>query len=367
MNGIWTYSHLLPALDAEYRLSLGEGHTPLVKSRAIGEVLGLENLYFKLELTNPSGSYKDRFAASAISHVLHDKGVACLATSSGNTGAALAAYSAAAGIPCLLAIVEGAPEGKLQQMRVHGAHAFVIKGFGKDTSVTTAVMDQLTEQASKFGTSVQISAYHYCPNGMAGVQTIAYELAEAIPDGEMQVFVPAGGGGLTLAILRGFEVWQSQAGGFALPRVYCVQPEGNDTIATPIATGASHATAIPKSQTRISGLQVPNVLDGDEVVVGCRASGGNGVTVQDEAVLNWQRLLAVKEGIYCEPAGAVALAGVAHATSAGMLDVTDPVVCVVTGHGFKDTGSSAAMAAGHPLGWLENVSEMDSYIGQLIR
>lgn len=366
MNGIWTYSHLLPQLETEYRLSLGEGHTPLVKSRSIGKALGLENLYFKLELTNPSGSYKDRFAASAVSHVLRDQGAACLATSSGNTGAALAAYSAAAGIPCLLAIVDGAPEGKLQQMRIYGAHPFLVRGFGQDTGITTAVMEELAARAGKLGTSVQISAYHYCANGMVGVQTIAYELAEALPGQQMQVFVPAGGGGLTLAILRGFEAWQSEVSGFAFPRVFCVQPTGNDTIATSIGAGLSRAVSIPKSQTKISGLQVPNVLDGHEVVVGCRASGGGGVTVADDAVFNWQRQLAVKEGIYCEPAGAVALAGAANAVSVGALDVSEPVVCVVTGHGFKDTGSSAAMASGQPLGRLERVSQIGNYIEQLI-
>ncbi len=337
-----------------------------MKSNSIGRALGLERLYFKLELTNPSGSYKDRFAASAVSHVLRDRGAACLATSSGNTGAALAAYSAAAGIPCLLAIVEGSPEGKLQQMRIYGARPFVVSGFGRDTGITTAVMEELALQAQKLGTSVQISAYHYCASGMAGVQTIAYELAEALPSQRMQVFVPAGGGGLTLAILRGFETWQSEVRGFAFPQVYCVQPKGNDTIATAIDAGLLRAVSIPKSQTKISGLQVPNVLDGDEVVVGCRASGGGGVTVADESVFDWQRLLAVKEGIYCEPAGAVALAGVANAASAGTLDVSAPVVCVVTGHGFKDTGSSAVIASGQSLGRLERVSQIGNYIEQLI-
>src|SRR5690606_34975203 len=100
---------------------LGEGNTPLVKSRQLGPALGLPNLYFKLEMLNPSGSYKDRFAASAVSELLDKDLKFCLATSSGNTGAALAAYCAAADIKCFLAIVDGAPSGKLQQMQVYGA------------------------------------------------------------------------------------------------------------------------------------------------------------------------------------------------------------------------------------------------------
>lgn len=367
MKGIWTYHHLLPTVSHVFQMSLGEGHTPLVKSRSIGKALGLDHLYFKLELTNPSGSYKDRFAASAISHILQEHGTLCLATSSGNTGAALAAYSAAARIPCLLAIVDGAPEGKLQQMRIYGAHTFVIKGFGQDGTVTAATMEQLSAHATRFGTIVQTSAYHYCPNGMAGVQTISYELAEALPDQKMQVFVPAGGGGLTLAILKGFDIWKTHDKNFALPQVYCVQPKGNDTIASAIAKGKDGAMPIAKSLTRISGLQVPTVLDGDEVVSSCRASNGGGVTVEDESVYALQHLLATQEGIYCEPAGAVALAGLAKVLVAGEIDINNPVVCVVTGHGFKDTKSSNLMASAIPIGRIERVSDISGYIEQIIR
>ena len=91
MKGIWKYSHLLPQVDESCKLTLGEGGTPLVKSRSLGPALGLENLYFKLEMLNPTGSYKDRFAAIAVSDLLQKKMRFCLATSSGNPGAALAA------------------------------------------------------------------------------------------------------------------------------------------------------------------------------------------------------------------------------------------------------------------------------------
>src|SRR5690606_22937308 len=94
LKSIWKYAHLLPEVSSSYHLSIGEGDTPLVRSRNIGPSLGIKNLYFKLENLNPSGSYKDRFAAMALSQI-QERGVGfCLATSSGNTGAALAAYSA---------------------------------------------------------------------------------------------------------------------------------------------------------------------------------------------------------------------------------------------------------------------------------
>ena len=117
---------------------------------------------------------------------------------------------------------------------------------------------------------VQISAYCYSPVGMAGVQTIAYELADALPDQHLQVFVPAGGGGLTLAVAKGFDRVKARAA------INCVQPAGNDTIASPLRAGRYEAVQIMSSATTISGLQVPNVLDGDAVIDACRISGGNG-------------------------------------------------------------------------------------------
>ncbi|CAL1517237.1 pyridoxal-phosphate dependent enzyme [Chitinophaga sp. MM2321] len=344
MKGIWTYSHLLPGVQEDCKLTLGEGHTPLVKSKRIGPSIGLDNLYFKLEILNPSGSYKDRFAAAAVSHLKQQDVSFCLATSSGNTGAALAAYSAAAGIPCFLAIVDGAPSGKLQQMQVYGATTMMIKDFGKDLHVTGAVFSGLNDLADKYGSPVQISAYCYSPLGMAGVQTIAYEIAEELGAVNAHVFSPAGGGGLTLAVAKGFQLWKEQHAPYMLPKVHCVQPVGNNTIAGPLHAGAAMAQEVDKSSTTISGLQVPGVMDGNEVIAACRATGGTGYAVTDELIYACQSSLSAMEGIYCEPAGAVALAGLQLALERGEINREDHVVCLVTGHGFKDPVAAQKMA-----------------------
>ena len=366
MNGIWTYYALLPEVAEHARLSLGEGHTPLVKSRSIGPSLGLENLYFKLENLNPSGSYKDRFAALAVSRMLEQGSRICLATSSGNTGAALSAYCAAADIPCVMAIVDGAPLGKLQQMQLYGAATLMVKDFGKRPETTEQVMGLLETLSAELGTQVQISAFHYCPEGMQGVQTIAYEIAEVL-DEPAEVFVPAGGGGLTLAVVRGFSSWEASRHTRGNTHVHCVQPVGNDTIASALAAGKSVANAVPVSQTSISGLQVPNVLDGDAVIAACRNSGGSGFAVNDDRVFACQDELAKKEGIYCEPAGAVALAGVREAVANGRIDGSRPVVCIVTGHGFKDPESTGQMAAKSTDAYLNSSDALKNYILQLIK
>ena len=344
MKGIWKYSHLLPQIEESCKITIGEGGTPLVKSRRLGPASGLKNLYFKLEMVNPSGSYKDRFAASAVSDLLQKRMKFCLATSSGNTGAALAAYCAAADIKCFMTVVDGAPIGNMKQMQVYGCETLMVKGFGKDVEITKAIMANLKMTAEAHETSVQISAYGYSPIGMAGVQTIAYEIAENLLNETDHVFCPAGGGGLTLAVAKGFNIWKDFSPAFRIPKVHCVQPIGNNTIAGPLREGFSNAAEIPKSSTSISGLQVPNVIDGNEVISMCSATQGTGYVVADEEIYQCQEELANQEGIFCEPAGAVALAGLRRALANNEVNTDDHVVCLITGHGFKDPISADNIA-----------------------
>ncbi|MEO6136539.1 MAG: pyridoxal-phosphate dependent enzyme [Ginsengibacter sp.] len=367
MKGIWKYSDLLPQIDEGSKLTLGEGNTPLVKSRQLGALLGLENLYFKLEIVNPSGSYKDRFAVFAISDLAQRNINFCIATSSGNTGAALSAYCAAVGIKCYICVVDGAPIGKVQQMQVYGAETLMIKDFGIDPNVSIEIINGLEVFAQEFGSPVQISAYKFCPLAMAGVQTIAYEIAEEIPSFSGHVFSPAGGGGLTLAMTKGFHKWKEVNPHFKIPKVHCVQPEGNDTISGPLRNGLVNAEAIVKSLTQISGLQIPNLIDANEALEACRHTGGTGYTVTDEVVYECQENLAKKEGIYCEPAGAVALAGVLKALRNGEINKKDDVVCLVTGHGFKDPMSATRITKKSDDRYFNSANETFQYIKSQIK
>lgn len=357
MNSLLKYRDLFDDIADVSLISMGEGTTPLVKSRRLGVELGLNNLYFKLESLNPTGSYKDRFAAMAVSGQLASDARFCLATSSGNTGASLAAYSALAGIPCHIVVVDGAPAGKLKQMQAYGAHLWMLKDFGIDERVTQNAFEGLKGMAIDFNTKVQISAYAYSPFGMQGVQSIAYEIAEELPDVQ-HVFVPAGGGGLTLAVARGFERWTDHNNDFQLPRVHCVQPEGNDTIASTLRHGADQCHSIPKSTTSISGLQVPSIIDGDQVIKTCRRSGGNGFVVTDRDVFELQKQLALHEGIFCEPAASVALAAARVAMQNAEIHKDDVVVCLVTGHGFKDLKATEIMIEGNPLKHIAQLQEL---------
>jgi threonine synthase len=331
---MWQFNELMNPIAEEFRISLGEGNTPLVKSKAIGPAMGLKNLYFKLENLNPSGSYKDRFAAAFIAHMKSRGQYLCIATSSGNTGAALSAYCAAAGMHCVLIIVDGAPVPKIRQMQLYGAHTIMVEGFGKNTEVTNAVFGQLNALTQSLGIPLPVSAFLYCPEGMQGVQTIMYELMQQMDVDH--VFSPAGGGGLTLALARGANIFAEKNELQKKPSVHCVQPEGNDTIASSLRSGSQYAADIPGATTKISGLQVPNILDGNEVIRECRALGGNGYTVTDKIVFELQKKLAQQEGIFSEPAGAVALAGLVTAVELNEVNPEDNIVCLITGSGFKD-------------------------------
>lgn len=348
---IWRWADHFETIPEPARLTLGEGNTPLLRSRRIGPEAGIPNLFFKLETTNPSGSYKDRFAATAISDMVANEKKRCVATSSGNTGAALAAYCAAAGIRCQIAIVETAPQDKLRQMLAYGAEIYRVKGFGLDPKITMQTFESLREIADAPDAALQISAFKYCPTGMSGVRSISLELNEQLEQID-HVFCPAGGGGLTLAVAQGFEALREPGFAAFTPAVECAQPEGNDTIAGPLRDGRDEGVDVDCS-SKISGLQVPNVIDGNEVIDACRANGGTGHTVSDESVWKLQARLAEEEGIFSEPAGAVALAAALQAVSQARIQTDTNIVCLVTGSGFKDAASIERMVGESPCPLIE--------------
>ena len=333
---IFNYQEAFDFVPPEHRVTMGEGNTSLIRSHRIGPAAGLQNLWLKLESCNPSGSYKDRFAASAVSHMVAAGQRHCVATSSGNTGSALAAYCAAAGIKCDIAICEAAPTGKLKQMMAYGANIFRVRGFGLDPDVTTGDFEKLNDMAAAPDASLQISAFAFSPLGMGAVRSISYELAEQAETPIDRVFVPAGGGGLTLAVAQGFQQLAAAGKVTRSPRIECVQPTGNNTMAGPLRDGLEIGQQV-ECTSDISGLQVPTRVDGDRVIEACRTSGGTGHLLEDAEIRNVYHRLLTEEGVYCEPAGAVALAAAVRA--APDIGENENVVCLVTGSGFKDPES----------------------------
>ncbi|MFN7804205.1 MAG: pyridoxal-phosphate dependent enzyme [Planctomycetaceae bacterium] len=345
---VWTWSEAIEPVPPQHRLTLGEGNTPLVASRSIGPKAGLSGLYFKLENLSATGSYKDRFAAVAVSDMLARGQTRCLATSSGNTGAALAAYCAAAGIDCHVALVETAPLEKCRQLLAYGARLQRIRGFGLRPEVTAEVLSTLQEFGAQPATAMQISAYRYSPRGMTGVQTIGLELPSQLASPIDHVFCPAGGCGAAVAIARGFHWLATHRGLARVPRIEIVQPRGNDTIASAMRRGEPTGREIVCT-TKISGLQVPNLIDGQLAMAECGATGGTGHLVDDDEIWHVQSRLAREEGIFCEPASAATTAAVLRAVTAGEVDRHAVVVALVTGSGFKDAPSIERMTGAAPI------------------
>jgi len=321
--------------------TLGEGDTPLVRSVRLGPRLGLLHLSFKLEICNPTGSYKDRFAAAELTAMIGRRQAGCLATSSGNTGAALAAYTARYGLECVIVVNDLAPAAKLQQMQAYGARVIRVKGFITSPNVTERVYRELEGFSARSGLRLVVSAYRYCPQGMAGVERISTELQQQSATLN-HVFVPVGGGGLFTAVSRGFAPL-----GSASPRVHAVQPEGCATVVAAFQRGDDEIRPVTGT-TRISGLSVPFDIDGSVALSELRRCGGAGLLVTDDEVLEAQSLLLKEEGIWTEPAGAAALAGCIRALRDGIVTASDSIVCLVTGHGFKDGDSLIRAAAANP-------------------
>jgi threonine synthase len=342
---MWKSLHALPVIATEHIATLGEGNTPLVRSTRIGASLGLKNLYFKVETQNPTGSYKDRFASVAASLMLQEGKRRMIATSSGNTGSSLAAYAARFGLQLDLYVLETAPQEKLMQAQAFGASLFRVRGFGISSNITEQVFENLRLKSQKDQAVLLVSAVCLCPREMQGVKTIAYEINRHLGESPQHLFVPVGGGGLFLSCYQGMQDELRSRRISRMPKCHPVQPQGSATVVGPLCKGSVRAEAV-QCTSRISGLQVASLLDAQEVVEKTLLCGGQGQMVSDESIYCWHKRLIREEGIYAEPAGAAALAGLASAVEKQQVQAEESVVCLVTGSGFKDGDSIRAAVAG---------------------
>ncbi|MFN7935208.1 MAG: pyridoxal-phosphate dependent enzyme [Bryobacteraceae bacterium] len=333
-------------------VSMGEGNTPLVESTRF------HGLNFKLETTNPSGSYKDRFIAAELSRLLLEGRRVCVATSSGNTGSSLAAYCARYRVSCAILVNSDAPAGKLLQMQAHGAKVIRIPQFVSSAEVTTRVFALLEQFTASGRAGLVVSAFRYCPGGMQGVKAIAREIVDQL-EGVRHVFVPVGGGGLFAAVSDEMQAIQPET------LVHAVQPAGCPTLWNAWRDGVDTIAPV-ESTTRVSGLSVPFDIDAGLALRMLRQGGGQAFAVSDDAVFAAQRDLLRMEGIYSEPAGAAALAGYYQAREKGIVREREASVCLVTGHGFKDPVSVEA-AARETAGYTADAGNLMAVLDEVTR
>jgi threonine synthase len=343
LPGIWRYAAHLPLHDVSLGVSLGEGGTPLLSSARLGSALGLPELRFKLEGLNPTGSYKDRIAAVGISRLRELRKRAWAATSSGNAGAAIAAYAVRAGLEGHLFTLEKAARAKIAQILAYGPRVYAVERLGYDPEVEQATWRNIQTLCDANNWGMLVTARRFSPHAMEGVKTIAYEICEQLGGAPDIVYVPVGGGGLLSATWKGFVEWHAAGYIDRLPHMVAVQASGCDAVTQAWQAGRS-VEPIQGCSSTISGIQLTAPPDGDMVLRALRESGGWALSVPDDQTYRAQADLAEREGIFVEPAAAVALAGVRADSAAGRLSGGARVVCLLTGVGFKDAGALQRLA-----------------------
>ena len=329
-SGVLTrYRQYLPLTDRTPLISLGEGSTPLVPSRRLAERAGCGRLYFKLEMCNPTGSFKDRGMVVAVAKAVEEGARAVLCASTGNTSASAAAYAAHCGLDAFVLVPRGnIAQGKLAQAVAHGARVVAIDGN------FDAALEIAREVSRRHPSVAMVNSVN--PHRIAGQKTAAFEIVDALGDAPDLLFIPVGNAGNITAYWRGFvEYYQSELA-TRKPRMMGWQAAG----AAPIVRG--HPVENP--ETVASAIRIGNPASWKSAVAARDESGGAIDAVTDEEILEAYRLLAQEEGIFAEPASAACVAGLLKA-GPGLGLAGKTVVCVITGHGLKDPDTALSVQA----------------------
>ena len=302
-------------------VSIGEGSTPLIEAPVVSEAVGLRVL-LKLEGANPTGSFKDRGMTVAVSRAKGAGAEAVICASTGNTAASAAAYAARAGLRGAVIVPEGKiAVGKLAQALMHGARVIALRGNFDQALEIVRTLAQ--EHPVELVNSVN-------PYRIEGQKTAAFEVLDELGEAPGALAIPVGNAGNVTAWWRGF----SERG--SAPVLLGFQAEG----AAPLV----HGTPVANPETVASAIRIGNPARWEEAMEAFTSSRGRVAAVSDEQILDAYRLLASREGVFCEPASAASVAGLlAHGVPEAAEGI-DSVVCALTGHGLKDPDTALGAA-----------------------
>ena len=325
---------VLPPFTPAERVSLGEGGTPLIRLANLGRRLGLPNLFLKYEGANPTGSFKDRGTAVALTHAVRLGRTRVGTVSSGNMAASVAAYAARAGLRCHLMVPAHLRPEKVFTIAVYGPDLYRVEGdysslyrealaLGRERGIFFAVSDD--------------------PLRVEGQKTTGYEVVRDLAHLGLtpsHVFNPTSSGGHTAGLLKGFEEMLEYGAIARRPAVIAVQPDGCAPIAKAFARGDTRVTRVERPQTRAHAIQNPLPPSGNRVLRAlARAGRGAAVAVTDEAMRRAQLALAAEEGLFVQMESAASLSAAEEWRRAGRLNPDDVVVLIGTGSGLKDPGA----------------------------
>ncbi|HEX2979535.1 MAG TPA: threonine synthase [Anaerolineaceae bacterium] len=340
---LWRYLPLLPVADpdGEGTPLRAAGWTPVFTPKRLAQRLGLKNLWIKDEGRNPSASFKDRASSVVVARARQTNADVVVTASTGNAGAALACMSAAVGQRAIIFAPRTAPPAKVAQLLIYGAQVVLVDG-NYDQA-----FDLTIEASKEFGWYCRNTGYN--PFTAEGKKTAALEIWETIlleghlGDRPLAVFVSVGDGNIISGIHKGFKDLHALGWLDQTPRLFGIQSEGSAAVAN--AFFAQTETITPVAATTIAdSISVDLPRDGLRAVRAATQTNGAYITVPDADILKAIAELG-EVGIFAEPAGATAYAGLRKALRTGQIEPDDPVVVINTGSGLKDI-RAAMQAAG---------------------
>ncbi len=329
-SGMWRWSEVLPVLNVENMISLGEGDTPLLKLFNLGSDLGLKNLFVKDESLNPTGSFKARGLSAAVSKA-KELGVSkVIIPTAGNAGGAMAAYAARGSMQAHIFMPKDTPRANIEESRIAGATVILIDGL---ISEAAGMAGEKARAEGWFDVSTFKEPYR-----TEGKKIMGYELAEEfgweLPD---VIIYPTGGGTGLVGMWKAFN--EMEAMGWLdnkkRPRMVAVQADGCVPVVKAFDEGLDFCDFWTGAHTLASGLRVPKSFADQIILDDLRESNGNAVAVSDEKIVEAQKRLAFKEGIYAAPEGAATLAALEVLVEQKWVEPDERIVLFNTGTGLK--------------------------------
>lgn len=326
---MWRYAELMPVGDSRFRVSLGEGFTPLLETRVLGEQIGLRHLMVKDEGCNPTGSFKARGLSAAVSRAAELGARQIAIPSAGNAGGATAAYAARAGLKAHIFMPRDVPIANLAECRGLGADVQLVDGLISDCGKIVA---EKKEQEGWFDVSTLKEPYR-----VEGKKTMGYELAEQL-DWELPdvIIYPTGGGTGLIGMWKAFaEMGALGWIGDHRPKMVSVQADGCAPIVRAFEMQAEHAEPWERAHTVASGLRVPSAVGDFLILRAIRDSGGCAIAVSDDDLMAGVSEMAAYTGIFPAPEGGATWAGLKALVASGFVKKDERVVLLNTGTGLK--------------------------------
>ena len=328
-TNIWRYREVMPVIDDENIITLGEGGTPLLKAERLAEEVGMDTVYIKDEGVNPTGSFKARGLGAAVSKAKELGQTRLTMPSAGNAAGAMSAYAAAGGMEAHVFMPKDAPIANKVECEAYGAKLTLVDGFITDAG---QMSQRAAEELGLFDVSTLREPYR-----AEGKKTMGYEIVEQmgfqVPD---VIVYPTGGGTGIVGIWKAMDEME-QLGwiGSERPRMVCVQAAGCAPLVAAFEKGDEFAEPFPDPHTLAAGMRVPAAIGDFLVIRSVRESGGTAVTVSDEEMVDGMVEMARAEGVFAAPEGGATLAAMQKLVEGGMISRDERVVLLVTGNAHK--------------------------------